>query len=79
MLQQVGVIVLRVRQPDLPRPFRIPLYPLPPLAAMAGFVWIVVNRATAWSTIAGAAIIGVSGTIIYLVRALMLDEWPFAA
>jgi amino acid transporter len=79
MLQQVGVIVLRVRQPDLPRPFRIPLYPLPPLAAMAGFIFIVVTRATAWSTIAGAAIIGVSGTIIYLVRARMLREWPFAA
>jgi amino acid transporter len=78
MLQQVGVIVLRVRQPDLPRPFRIPLYPLPPLAAIAGFVWIVVSRATAWSTIAGAAIIGISGTMIYLGRARMLNEWPFA-
>jgi len=78
MLQQVGVIVLRVRQPDLPRPFRIPLYPLPPLAAMAGFIFIVVTRATAWSTIAGAAIIGTSGTIIYLIRARMLGEWPFA-
>lgn len=78
MLQQVGVIVLRVRQPDLPRPFRIPLYPLPPLAAIAGFIFIVVTRATAWSTIAGAAIIAVSGTIIYLVRARMRHEWPFA-
>jgi amino acid transporter len=78
MLQQVGVIVLRVRQPDLPRPFRIPFYPLPPLIAIAGFIWIVVSRATALVTIAGAAVIGVSGTVIYLVRARMLDEWPFA-
>jgi len=77
MLQQVGVMVLRVRQPGLPRPFRIPLYPLPPLAAIAGFVWIVASRATALSTIAGAAVIGVSGTCIYLVRARMLGEWPF--
>jgi amino acid transporter len=78
MLQQVGVMVLRVRQPDLPRPFRIPFYPLPPLLAIAGFIWIVVSRATALTTIAGAAVIGVSGTVIYFVRARMLDEWPFA-
>src|SRR6202012_1583226 len=37
LLQQIGVIVLRVRRPDLPRPFRIWLYPLPPLLALAGF------------------------------------------
>jgi amino acid transporter len=78
MLQQVGVIVLRVRQPDLPRPFRIPFYPLPPLIAIAGFIWIVVSRATALVTIAGAVVIALSGTIIYLVRARMLNEWPFA-
>jgi APA family basic amino acid/polyamine antiporter len=78
MLQQVGVILLRLRQPDLPRPFRIPLYPLPPFAAMAGFIWIVVTRATAWSTIAGATAIAISGSVIYLVRARMRREWPFA-
>ena len=77
MLQQVGVIVLRIRQPDLPRPFRIPFYPLPPLAAIAGFIWIVVSRTTAWGTIAGAAIIATSGTAIYLIRARMRREWPF--
>jgi APA family basic amino acid/polyamine antiporter len=34
-----GVMVLRGTQPDLPRPFRIPLYPLPPLLflAISGF------------------------------------------
>jgi amino acid transporter len=30
-LSGLAVIVLRVRQPDLPRPFRVPLYPLPPI------------------------------------------------
>jgi amino acid transporter len=77
MLQQVGVIVLRFRQPDLPRPFRIPLYPLPPLAAIAGFIFIVVSKATAPRTILGALAIAVSGTAIYLVRARMRREWPF--
>ncbi|MCF7985089.1 MAG: amino acid permease [Thiohalocapsa sp.] len=30
LLTVAGVVVLRVREPGLPRPFRIPLYPLPP-------------------------------------------------
>ncbi len=43
-LQQVGVIVLRLRQPDLPRPFRMWLYPLPPLLALVGFGFVVFSR-----------------------------------
>ncbi len=31
----VGVLVLRVREPDRPRPFRVPLYPLVPVAGIA--------------------------------------------
>ena len=66
-LQQVGVMLLRVQRPELERPFRIPLYPLPPLAAMAGFVFILVNRSHALGGLAVAAGIACSGTLIYLV------------
>ena len=76
-LQQVGVIWLRIRRPDLHRPFRIPLYPLPPLAAMAGFIFILINRFKAVDELAVAAGIGIAGTAIYLVRARMLRQWPF--
>ncbi|HWG21549.1 MAG TPA: APC family permease [Terracidiphilus sp.] len=76
-LQQIGVMLLRVQRPELERPFRIPLYPLPPLAAMAGFVFVLVNRPHALGGLAVAAGIGVSGTAIYLVRARGLGEWPF--
>ncbi len=44
LLQQVGVMVLRVKQPEMPRPFRIWLYPLPPLLALAGFLFILFSR-----------------------------------
>ena len=43
-LQQVGVIVLRIRRPGLPRPFRLWLYPLPPLLALLGFGLVVFSR-----------------------------------
>jgi len=79
LLQHAGVILLRVRQPELRRPFRMPLFPLPPLLAMAGFVFILVNRDRAWEGLLVAAAIAVSGTLLYLWRAKELGEWPFAA
>jgi len=78
-LQQAGVILLRMQRPELVRPFRMPLYPLPPLVAMAGFVFILVNRPKALGGLAVAAGIAVSGTIIYLIRARNLRQWPFMA
>ena len=76
--QHVGVMLLRTQRPELPRPFRIPLYPLPPLAAIAGFLFLLVNRSHALGGLAVAAGIAVSGTLIYLVRAHWLGQWPFA-
>jgi amino acid transporter len=78
-LQQAGVMLLRVQRPELARPFKMPLYPLPPLLAMAGFVFIVMNRVHALQGLAVAAGIAVSGTAIYLFRAKKLREWPFLA
>jgi amino acid transporter len=78
-LQQAGVIFLRIQRPELARPFKMPLYPLPPLVAMAGFVFILVNRSQALGGLLVAAGIAVSGTLIYLVRARELGEWPFAS
>ncbi|HEY6491242.1 MAG: APC family permease [Terracidiphilus sp.] len=77
-LQQVGVMVLRAQRPQLERPFRIPLYPLPPLAAMAGFAFILVNRTHALQGMMVAGALACSGTLIYIVRARKLRQWPFA-
>jgi amino acid transporter len=77
-LQQVGVILLRVQRPELERPFKMPLYPLPPLVAIGGFVFILLNRSHALGGLAVAGGIAVSGTLIYLFRARRLAEWPFS-
>ena len=77
LLQHVGVMLLRVQRPELERPFRMPLYPLPPLAAMAGFVFILVSRSHALGGLAVAAGIACSGTLIYLWRAKRLGQWPY--
>jgi amino acid transporter len=76
--QQVGVMLLRAQRPELARPFKMPLYPLAPLVAMGGFVFLLVNRSHALGGLAVAAAIAVSGTLIYLFRARRLGQWPFA-
>jgi len=37
-----GLIVLRIRQPNLPRPFRVPMYPWLPAAYVAFSAWIAI-------------------------------------
>ena len=68
LMQQVGVMVLRRTQPELKRPFRVWLYPLPPLLAIAGFGYILVERANFQREILGAAVVIALGSAVYAVR-----------
>ncbi|MGI8769946.1 MAG: APC family permease [Acidobacteriaceae bacterium] len=77
LLQQVGVIVLRRRAPDLPRPFRMWLYPIPALVACAGFLFMLFSRHGAGRELIAALIVSVSGSVVYLLRANKRREWPF--
>jgi amino acid transporter len=76
-LQHVGVMLLRAQRPELERPYKMPLYPLPPLVAIAGFIFLLVNRTHALGGVEVAAGIACSGTLIYLFRARRLGQWPF--
>ncbi len=67
-LQHVGVMVLRVRRPEMRRPFRMWLYPLPPLLALLGFGYIVVSRPNFRRELVLAGFVAVVGTIVYLSR-----------
>ncbi len=64
-LQQVGVVVLRLRQPELPRPFRMWLYPLPALLAFVGFDFLLLSRKGAGRELGFALLLGVSGALLY--------------
>jgi APA family basic amino acid/polyamine antiporter len=77
IVQAVGVIVLRLRQPDLPRPFRMWLYPLPALLAICGFLFVLFNRANAMKEVRYAVVILLAGLVIYFVRSWRNGEWPF--
>ncbi len=79
IVQAVGVMVLRKRRPDMPRPFRMWLYPLPALMAIAGFLFILLARKNFLREIRYAVVILVVGLAIYLLRSWRRHEWPFAA
>ena len=69
-LQHVGVMVLRMRRPEMRRPFRMGLYPVPPLLALAGFAYIVVSRPNFDREVLLAGFVAVAGTIVFAGRAL---------
>jgi len=77
LVQAIGLIVLRIRRPDMPRPFRMWLYPLPALIASVGFVFIVINRTGSLKQIRYALVILITGILIYMIRAWRGREWPF--
>jgi APA family basic amino acid/polyamine antiporter len=79
LLQAVGLMVLRIQRPEMPRPFRMWLYPLPAILAIIGFTYIVVKRHNSLKEIRYAAVILIVGLIIYMLRAWRNRDWPFRA
>jgi len=78
IVQAIGVMVLRKRRPEMPRPFRMWLYPIPALAAVVGFGFILLARRNFLREIRYAIAILLIGLTIYLVRSWRRREWPFA-
>ncbi len=44
VLTFIGVIILRNKQPELHRPYKVPMYPIIPLIAIAGGLFVVLNQ-----------------------------------
>ena len=68
LMQHIGVLYLRRTQPNLPRPFRLWLYPLPPIAALAGFTFILFRRANSQREILLSAAIAALGAVLFLLK-----------
>jgi amino acid transporter len=67
-LQHVGVMLLRARRPEMPRPFRVWLYPLPPVLALLGFAYVVVSRPNALKEVALAGLVVLVGCLVFTGR-----------
>ena len=67
-LQHVGVMLLRKRRPEMARPFRMWLYPLPPILALVGFGYIVFVRRGSAAELMLAAVVVLVGTAVFVLR-----------
>ena len=69
LMTGIAFFVLRIREPDMPRPFRIPLYPIPVIlfCGMCVFgIWASVNYAGAFTWLGVFPVL--VGSVVYLVE-----------
>ena len=75
MGQVVGLILLRRRAPDMPRPYRMWLYPVPALVALLG--WIFVFATTQVRVILFGLGVLALGCVAFLIWSWNTKRWPF--
>ena len=73
--QCIAVILIRRARKDIALPFRMPLYPIPALVALTGWIFILVSSGAVY-ILSGFALLAV-GIIAYLWRARTKMEWPW--
>jgi amino acid transporter len=73
--QTIGFFLLRFRRPDLARPFRMWVYPLPGIISLCGWVYVL-GTAPRRSLLFAFGVLAV-GTAAYMARARVQHEWPF--
>ena len=76
MGQIVAVALLRRDRPDLERPFRIWLYPLPNLVALAG--WVFVFSTSGATVILFGLVTLLAGVAAFGLWTWKTSQWPFA-
>ncbi|HMI55747.1 MAG TPA: amino acid permease [Gemmatimonadaceae bacterium] len=75
MGQVFGLMLLRRRAPDMPRPYRMWLYPLPGLVALVG--WIFVFATTQLRVIVFGVGVLALGCVAFLLWSWNTKRWPF--
>jgi amino acid transporter len=75
--QIAALVVLRKRQPDLERPYKQWLYPVPCVIALVGWVYVYVSASTLSLMLSGLWI--VVGLVVFAIWARLNRSWPFAA
>jgi fructoselysine transporter len=73
--QAVGVILLRKRNGTSQLPFKMPLYPLPVILAIA--MWLFIFYATGLAIMLSFVVVFGSGIIVYFIYAKYTDQWPY--
>jgi amino acid transporter len=74
--QIAGLVLLRRHRPDLPRPYRMWLYPLPAIVALIGWTFIFATTGVAVMLFGiGGLVIGIASFLVWSHRTA---AWPFS-
>jgi len=76
MGQVAAVVVLRRTQPEMERPFKMWLYPLPAIVALVGWIFLFSTSGVA-VVLFGVATLAL-GVVVFLGWAWRTSHWPFA-
>jgi APA family basic amino acid/polyamine antiporter len=70
ILSGAALIVLRVRRPHATRPFRVPFYPLMPLAFIASSAYVLQSSVAYYraGSLAGLGVLGIGAVLLFAVR-----------
>ena len=74
--QIAALVVLRKRQPELKRPYRQWLYPMPCIVALFGWLYVYVSASSLSIVLSGAWL--VAGLVVFVLWAQHNKSWPFA-
>ena len=73
---QIGALVmLRTLKPEMERPFRMWLYPLPALLALVGWMYLLFTTEKGLLAAGGMALM--AGCVVFLVWSWKAKKWPF--
>lgn len=73
--QMAALVLLRRTQPDMPRPFRVWLYPLPLVLALFGWLFLFATT-DPFVILFGLALLA-AGAVAFLVWSRQTRRWPF--
>jgi amino acid transporter len=73
--QAVGVMILRKRNGSKHLLYKMPLYPLPVILAIA--MWLFIFYSTGFAVIKSFLIVFGTGVVVYFIYAKLQDQWPY--
>ena len=73
----IALFLIRARRPDIERPFKMWLYPLPAIVSLAGYLYVFSSLGLRFILFGFLTL--ALGAAVYLAIARKQREWPFAA
>jgi amino acid transporter len=71
----IALFMIRAKRPDIERPFKMWLFPLPALISLAGYIFVFGSLGIYFILFGSLTIL--LGTVVYMIVAWKQKEWPF--